>query len=228
MNIANFYEVSSGTGGYSFWLGLYDNINSCGTGTQACFYQAGLAWFNPNYSCDYWQGWAVDDYNGQSLGIAPCTHSGNEWAATSFTSGTETVGIFLYSGQWYYYFSGSPESGYAPSGAQAFPGGADSASHVSGKLYGLTEGGNSTYNYGGDVGLTYQYVSAVSLSGNTFTLTVVNPSSGNFYETTSQSHGAPPSTANWSVTTTCPYYYTSDFLTYTGSLPSNGASVSMC
>jgi hypothetical protein len=221
IDVTYFDSLSVTTSSFSFWLGMTDN--------KGYFYQSGFTWWPNAGSCDSYTGWSVDDYNGQSLGIGNCSPTGNQWGAQAITSGSEAIYVFLYSGQWYYYFSGSPESGYAPGGVQTFPGGADAASSVSGKAYAVTEGGGSgTFNTGEDIGQNYQYVSSVSYSNGVFTLTVGTPATGNFYKTpNSGNYVTPPSTANWYVSSTCPYIYASYFAS-TGSLPSNGASVSMC
>lgn len=214
-------SLSSTTSSFSFWLGLTDNKGN--------FYQSGFAWW-PSSSCDSYTGWSVDNYNGQSLVATNCPSTSNQWGAQAIQSGSEVMDVFLYSGQWYYYFSGSPESGYAPSGVQSFPGGADSASSVNGRVGAITEGGGSgTYNYGEDDGQNYQYISSVTYSNGVFYLTVGTPATGPFYKTPNSGiYVTPPSTANWYVSSTCPYIYASYFSSLGGSLPSNGASVSMC
>jgi hypothetical protein len=232
LTINYFDSQSSSTPSFSYWLGLTDNSNSCSGG---CFYQAGIDWYSDNYLglCFSYVGWSLDSNSGLTT-PNNCLPGTAQWGAYPITSGSENVLIFLYSHQWYSDFYGTPESGAAPSGANAFPGGAHSATKVVGASGGISEGwttsGFSTYGEG--VASQFQYVTSVTYSSGTYfvSLSDATTSISNFYQTTGS--GAPPSSAQWYVGGSCPYTYDSYF--YTGGsygLPGSSGSagsVSAC
>jgi hypothetical protein len=226
-NVTYFYTSQTGNPSFSYWLAITDNTKDCGSpaNSTGCFYQAGLTWFPSG--CDSYVGWAVDNYNGQTVSVGDtCPLPSNEFAAREFTSATESVDIFVYQGQWYYAWKGSVLSN-APAGAQKFPGGASSATGVSGLAGGVFEGGGGlTYAAIGEAnGIKPLYITSVTLSGGTFHLSATLPSSGKFYDTSSP---APPSNANWAVTATCSYTYEQYFANGGNPLPMSGSSVSIC
>ncbi len=228
MTFNYFDSQSSSTPGFSYWLGITDNSASC---TNGCFYQAGLTWTYNAGLCYSYTGWSIDSYSDPSLSFSPCwpLQSG-VWSATGMTSGSETIYIFLYNGQWYSDFTGSPEGSYAPSGANAFPGGADSATKVVGPATAATEGSSTSFgNNGEDLASQFQYVTAVSYSGGTFGITVTDAISSisNYYQASGTGFITPPSTANWYVAGTCPYTYESYFYSGGPGLPSS-STLSAC
>jgi len=220
---------STSTPNFTYWLGLTDNSASC---TGGCFYQAGLDWYDNTYLglCDSYVGFILDSISGLTT-PNNCILGTQQWTATQITSGSETIWLFLYNGQWYSAFSGSAESGYAPSGAIGAPGGADSATAVSGRAGAISEGWtNSGYtNYGEDLGSKIQYVTSVSLSGGIFTLsfTDATTSISDYYQASGTGYISPPSTANWYVGGSCPYTYESYFYSGGPGLPSS-SSLSAC
>jgi len=75
------------------------------------------------------------------------------------------------------------------------------------------------------------YIYSVSYSNGAFILYATVPSSGVFYKTAnSGGFAAPPSTANFYVTSTCSYVYEQYFTSSTGNVGSisNGHSESIC
>lgn len=224
LNMSYFSSQSSSTPSFTYWAGITDNKGN--------FYQSGISWWHgAGLGCYSYTGWSVDDYNGGSLGTSNCWPLPTaQWSANSFTSGYEAVYVFVYNGQWYSGFYGSGESGSAPSGIHAFPGGADGGSYVSGDAGAITEGWTTSgFSAGQDEAKNLYYVTSVSYSSGTFFVSLADATSGSFYVTSnSGNYVVPPTTAHWNVAGSCPYTYESYFTSSSGTLPAYGSPVSAC
>lgn len=217
-----FFNGQSNPDSFAFWFGLTDNDGN--------FYQDGLSyWASPGSGCYAYTGWAVDDYNGGSLGVSNCpTLPAGQFSTNPVDSPSQAVDVaaWVYKGQWYYSFTGSVSK------SGAFPNGADGGTSVSGRVGEILEGWSSTgYTSGEGVATNLEYVYEVALVSGVLTIYFAYTNNMVFYVTSnSGSYITPPTGANWGIDegSLCPYYYASYFTSSAGSLPAYGSSQATC
>ncbi len=205
----NSFDGGGNPASFSWWLGSNDN--------KGYFYQDGMTYW-PSCSTLYTV-WAVDNYNGGSLG-ADCpaikTDQYNFHVCDSCNAG---VTMFIYQGQWW---AGLPNGNVVK-----FPNGNDGASYLTGYFgtggVSFTETGSGTYNAGYDIVQILSYITKVTLSGSTFTLYLAHTHSLYF----ENSGTAPPNSIFTTIKAVCPYEYSTSFYG-PGSLPGSGSSLPTC
>ena len=206
----NYFDGQNNPNGFSEWLGVNDNLNY--------FYQTGITYWGPGSCVTIW---AVDNYNGGSLGAGCPPNGTTQFSYHSIDSPYQQIAMWIYQGQWW--------AEYANGYVATFPNGKDGATYMVG--YGGNNGGVSyvegttgaSYTEGKTTVTYLSFATQVTLSGNTFYLTTANTHS--LYFSTSQDA---PSTSNFAVDkSSCPYLY-STYWSSSGSLPANRASIATC